>query len=423
MASTQTRYFDPSEMVRGIQQLLVSDNKKVAFLFGDGTQSARRKDRLPHIPAASEIIQIIETVISQNRRLAPAFADIKTELTSSAYGFTVETLLANIDDKIRMIGNQTLNNLNKDDFLELSSTVKGALWEAVSVHRRIRPSDTKQIVHYDFAKWVKNADKKQAVEVFTTNYDYLFEIGLEEMEVPYYDGFSGSYRPFFNPASLTDMNYLKQQTKIWKINGSLGLGEMTTEDGALKIIRSGSESDEAPNLLIYSSAQKYSNSKRTPYSAYLDRLYYFVKQNDAVLFICGYSFNDERINERILSAINVSSTSHVYVFADDIGGDENSESYTNRAAQIALSNRRITVMGAKNSIIGCARGAWRLKREPDSRDSEGVKTFFDYFPPSANITEKGETKTWTGEGEFKLHEFTHFVDFLKNTIPKNEWEA
>lgn len=33
---------DPSEYIRGLQQLLISDKKKIGFLFGAGTSSAKK---------------------------------------------------------------------------------------------------------------------------------------------------------------------------------------------------------------------------------------------------------------------------------------------------------------------------------------------------------------------------------------------
>lgn len=40
--------FDPSEYIKGIQQLLISDKKRIAFLFGAGTSLAKkmRKQRM-----------------------------------------------------------------------------------------------------------------------------------------------------------------------------------------------------------------------------------------------------------------------------------------------------------------------------------------------------------------------------------------
>jgi hypothetical protein len=420
------RDFDPSETVRGIQQLLVSDKKKIAFLFGAGTSFARRNEDAPYIPAVKEMTEMIEEKKKKKEIYKTAIAEIKAEFSADFIEFNIENILSNIEDKIRIIGNGKLNNLNKNDLEGLAKFIREEIREIVSVHKKFKENNVQFLVQYDFAKWVKNADRKYAIEIFTTNYDYLFEIGLEEVGVPYYDGFTGGYMPFFNPSSLEGMDYLPQQTKLWKIHGSLGLHEIVTSK-THKIIRKSSDSED---LLIYPSTLKYSNSKKMPYVAFIDRLNDFLKQDDAVLFVCGYSFGDEHINERILSALNTNSTSHVFVFYYDIVRDKEGKKYLltkdSKLAQIALNNKRISVLGARNAIIGFTYGKWKLKREPDKSDTLNVQWYFDEDAPintDAKITvEQKENEEWTGEGELVLPDFNRFVGFLKNMIPKNEWE-
>lgn len=46
---------DPSEYIRGLQQLLVSDKKKIAFLFGAGTSLAKKNEDSKNIPAIDKM--------------------------------------------------------------------------------------------------------------------------------------------------------------------------------------------------------------------------------------------------------------------------------------------------------------------------------------------------------------------------------
>ncbi|MCL2147262.1 MAG: SIR2 family protein [Synergistaceae bacterium] len=423
MSEGTSLYFDPSETVRGIQQLLVSDKKKIAFFFGAGTSFAGRTKGLPYVPAIAEMTEKVETEI--DRKYTSALADIKAELANTPIGFNVETLLSNIEDKIRIIGLGTLNNLKKNDFVEFENHIKDIIRQKVSIHEGFDENTTKQLVQHDFAKWIKAADRKHAVEIFTTNYDYLIEIGLESLDVPYYDGFTGSYEPFFNATSLEDMDYLPRQTKLWKIHGSLGLHESKLNYGN-KIIRKNSDSEV---LLVYPSMLKYSNSKKMPYAAYMDRLYSFLKQDDAVLFICGYSFGDEHINERIFSALSTNSTSHVFAFYYDVVKENDGKKYMltedSKLVQIATENRRVSVLGMRNAVLGARRGTWKLKREPDKNDTLNVALYFDEDAPFNDIGmsyEKKGDEFWTGEGEFSLPDFVRFVIFLKEMIHDNEWE-
>ena len=418
-------YFDPSETVRGIRQLLISDKKKIAFLFGAGTSFSGRIKNLPYVPAIAEMTGKVEAEIEKDKEYISALAEIKTELVATPGGFNIETLLSNIEDKIRVIGSGMLNNLNKSGFEKFEKLIKNIIRQEVSIHTGFDECIIRQLVQYDFAKWVKAADRKYAVEVFTTNYDYLFEVGLESLDVPYYDGFTGSYEPFFNATSLEEPDHLPRQTKLWKIHGSLGLHESKSANGD-KIIRKNSDSDV---LLIYPSMLKYSNSKKMPYAAYMDRLYNFLRQDDAVLFVCGYSFGDEHINERILSALSANSTSYVYVFYYDAVKEEAGKMYTLtedcKLAQLAAANRRISILGMRNAILGSKHGTWKLKREPDKNDTVNVALYFDEDAPYNDVEMNHEQKgdeLWTGEGEFCLPDFSRFVEFLKEMIPHTERE-
>jgi flavodoxin len=422
----EMRFFDPSETVRGIQQVLVSDKKKIAFLFGAGTSLARRNNDAPFVPAVAKLTELVEAEISKTEELKDALDEIKDQQIKAQIDYNVETLLTNVEDKIRIIGGGSLNGLNKAEFENLAEIIRKQIRDIVSVHTKIKPGQESLLVQYDFAKWIKSADRKFAVEIFTTNYDYLIELGLEALDVPYYDGFTGGYMPFFNADSLEDVTFLPRQTKLWKIHGSLGLHEVEV-DSKKKIVRKGSDSKD---LLIYPSSFKYSNSKKLPYAAFMDRLNDFLKQDDAVLFVCGYSFGDEHINERILSALNTNSTSHVFVLFYDIEGDGNNKKYTLtkdcKLSRIASGNRRISVLGMRNAVIGSAFGTWKLKRKPDIDTTLTAQKFYKEDEPAddAGATADGQQAktTWTGEGELTLPGFARFVDFLKNMIPKNEWE-
>jgi len=48
-----------------------------------------------------------------------------------------------------------------------------------------------------FASWAAQANYDQPLELFTINYDLLLETALEELGVPYFDGFIGSLRARF----------------------------------------------------------------------------------------------------------------------------------------------------------------------------------------------------------------------------------
>lgn len=405
---------DPSEYIRGLQQLLVSDKKKVAFLFGAGTSLAKKNKTSKVIPAISKMTQDIEEKLSNAILYKNAIAEIKDEIKEGEYN--VESLLSNLEQKKQIIGNGTLNGLTVTNFENLIKEIKNQIREAVSIHENI---ELDNVIQVDFAEWIEKADRKYPIEIFTTNYDYLFELGLEHKNIPYYDGFTGSLRPFFNSDSVDDLCFLPNQTKLWKIHGSLG---WHYDKETKKIWRKDSDSED---ILIYPSTLKYNDSKKQPYTALGDRLSRFLKQPDTILIICGYSFGDEHINEIILAALKSNTAAHVYVLYYDIQCENNKRigyalTEDSMLAKLAIGNSKMSVFGCRNSVIGCQYGQWKLKREPDKEDTININLYFDEDAPNSpfeekNKEEKGEEK-WTGEGNLKIPDFKCFVDFLQSMI-------
>jgi len=424
--------FDPSEIVRGIQQLLVSDKKKIAFLFGAGTSLAKMQESSPSIPAIGKMTELVLAHLKENadsgEKYKIALVEIDEELKQQGQSLNIETLLSNVEEKIRIIGKGTLNNLTKEEFDTIGEKIREKIQEIVSVHRDISGKEG-TLIQYDFAKWVCNADRKFAVEIFTTNYDYLFEIGLEANGVPYFDGFTGSYKPFFNADALEDVDYLPKQTKLWKIHGSLGLHK---DNASGRIIRMSSDKDD---LLIYPSSLKYNDSKKQLYSAFMDRLNLFLKQDDAVLFVCGYSFGDEHINERILSALQTNTTAHVFVMNYDIAwnkdenGEDKSTSVFNadcNLGKLASRNRKISVLATRAAIIGGQYGEWKIRPDIAPDDPLSPASYFKEDIEYEKDPETGvptEKQIKTCRGELLLPSFVSFVELLKSMIPKNEWEG
>lgn len=414
---------DPSEYVRGLQQLLISDKKKIAFLFGAGTSLAKKNEKSEIVPAIGKMTSLIEEELNKTEKYKLAIEEIKLEIEGNKKGYTIETLLSNLEQKKEIIGNGELNNLKKIDIENLIKQIKKEIRKIVSIHKNIlKGNNIENLIHVDFTEWIERAERKYPIEIFTTNYDYLFELGLESNNTPYYDGFTGSYQPFFNPESIEDLSFLPNQTKLWKIHGSLG---WHLDDASNNVWRKDSDSED---ILIYPSITKYNNSKKQPYIALMDRLTNFLKQPDTVLITCGYSFGDEHINERILTALHSNTSAHVIALYYDIkwkDGNKVGCSLTedSKIRDLATSNRKISIYGCRNAIIGCQIGDWQLKREPDKEDTITVSTYFDEdaFDGEEEIKkEKKGEEIWTGKGELLLPDFCQFVNFLKSMIFQNE---
>ncbi len=419
---------DPSEYIRGIQQILISDKKRIGFLFGAGSSLAQNKNKTSlTVPAIGKMTtEIVMKVGQLEFKYQIALDEIKLELGEK--NFNIETILSNLELKSSFIGAGTLNSLQKSDFENLIIEIKKNVREMVSVHKvsyskiatreilynLVAKEIVCDLVHSDFSNWIGQAERKYPIEIFTTNYDFLFELGLENKEVPYYDGFCGSLRPFFNPESVEDFSFLANQTKLWKIHGSLGWHfDKDTE----KILRVSPDDDD---ILIYPSNLKYKDSKKQPYESLLDRLSNFLKQDDSILITCGYSWGDEHINSRIISALKTPTTSHVIGLIYD---KPEPFKVNSCIAKLGLENSKISLYGSRNAVIGCNFGEWVLKSEPSKDDTIQLNTYFDEDAYSSDVDElkkevKGE-EVWTGKGEFILPDFSKLVKFLNEMISDN----
>lgn len=416
------KYHDPREFIRGIQQILINNTIRIGFLFGAGASMAapltdkdgknikgEKGKTLPLIPGVWEMTeQILESVTDKKHK--KALGVIKEELEDAEIDekkkpnvFMLENIISAIDQKLRVIGQGTLCGLNKDELKELRGLFQQKIKSLVSVHNNENINIEKSTrLHKDFARWIKYADRKSAIEVFTTNYDYLLELGFETQKLPYFDGFVGGYKPFFDSISVENDQLIPQWTRIWKLHGSLGWGYDKEEK---RIIRSREINDD--EIVIYPSLLKYDDSRKQPYSSYIERLSSFLKKDDGVLFICGYSFGDEHINDTIINALAQSRSTTVIALVFDKKLDLESI-----PVRIGLNSNKFIICGNKSALIGGVFGRWLLKREPAKDDFEFIDQFFDRDAPIPE-SEKGkgdeiEKKT----GELKLVDFSQFVQFL-----------
>lgn len=447
---------NPSEYIKGLQQLLISDKKRISFLFGAGSSMAWKDDYSLTVPSVHPLTNDIVNSLSEIPAYKILFDDLKEELEDK---FNIETILSNLEQKIGVVGKGDLNGLDKAGFNTLIEIYKEKIQEKISIHNEFDYKKAESMVQVDFARWIGQVDRKFPIEIFTTNYDYLFELGLEYCNVPYYDGFSGSYKPFFNSESIEDMNFLPNQTKLWKVHGSLG---WQLEESTNKIIRTQSSGKD---ILIYPSILKYNNSKKQPYEGLMDRLSNFLKSDDSILIACGYSFGDEHINARIETALKTNTTAHVvFLYYDKYEVNPTIKFKLNKNSSVsnfsstsdntlfnlvtgkmygtwaikknykyrlgendsiykaAIDNTKMSVYGMRGAVIGGKYGEWKLKNEPDKDASVNIDLYFDEeFDDSKELgVQEIGSETWSGKGEFTITDFSKLVNFLSSLMTINE---
>jgi len=389
MSDPMAIYHDPREHIRGLQQLLISDTKRIGFLFGAGTSMAL-KEGAPESSVVPGVKAMTNEIIAALKGTAfeKAIESICAEVTEQYGQALIEYILSNIVQKEEAVGKEKLCGLSKDELGQLRKNIECQICNIVSVHKKA-DEFMRTLIHCDYAQWIAQATRKFGVEIFTTNYDYLLELGLEYHGVPYFDGFVGSFKPFFYPSSVEDLTYLPQQTKLWKLHGSLG---WDTYEALGRIVRR--DTDDT-TIIVFPCMSKYEASKKQPYTSFMDRLYAFIKAEDGILITCGYSFGDNHINNVILNGLERTSTSHV------IGLVYDEFDAKSPIVSLARSQTRLSVYGKTKAVIGGNFGEWQLR--PGISINEPTMNL--YFIP--DISDKD-----SGKGEFILPDFSPFVRFL-----------
>jgi hypothetical protein len=390
--------YDPREFIRGFQQVLTSNTKKIAFLAGAGT-SMSIKDLVkstPLIPGVEDMTNMIE--LSLASPFKEAFKAIKSEILSDDEKPQIENILSRVRLKAQVAGSDVLCGLNKTQLNDFEKLICRKIKEIVSPNIGSIP-DNSNFPHQIFARWINHASRHVPIEIFTTNYDYLFEIAFEREKIAYFDGFTGSHQPFFNAALVEENNLPPNWIRLWKVHGSLG---WRLDQQTKRIIRDRGEDNE---IMVYPSLLKYDDSRKQPYVSFIDRLSLFLREDDSVLIVCGYSFGDQHLNDTIMNALTRSRTSQVFVlnFLNILESDE----------IVRLGNRdpSLTIFAPNAAVIGGTYGKWALQREPSKADTLQVDTYFDEdaFPPPDDLT---KSAVWKGTGKLKLGNFMDFVSFL-----------
>lgn len=152
--------------------------------------------------------------------------------------------------------------------------------------------------------------------IFTTNYDLLSETALDRLGMPYCNGFSGTIERRFNPTTyryalaeqldLTSRKWAAVDSFIYlcKLHGSINWIE---EGGSLFPIREVPTvaAAKGSRVMIYPTPMKQNASFGSPYSDLFREFQGRIVRDQSVLFVVGYSFSDEHVNNLIFQALTI----------------------------------------------------------------------------------------------------------------------
>lgn len=382
-------------VIREIQELKnqLSYSKNIGFFFGAGTSTALG------IPNISDLTNSIEK--SLNGDLLKNFKIIKKDLetTFPDRKINIEDIL-NQTRRIREITGEKEEKkyleINGKSAKELDVNICKKIYEIIS-EKEIEANLQNTM---KFLAWLNMQNRDFSKEIYTSNYDMIIEKSLEKIQIPYFDGFVGSYEPFFLPESVDkfvkNFDLTKSWIRLWKIHGSLSWFWKKDDDAkTFKIVRIGkidnivNDNDE---IVIYPSREKYDSSRKQPFIAYFDRLKNYLSEGELLFIISGYSFSDQHINEIIFNSLRQNNRLFIIVFSY-------SDPSVEDLYKLSSSFLNISAFGPNKAIINGELKEWIFTKD----ENENYDSYWD-----------------EDKAELIIGDFNKLVDFFITNSGKKE---
>ncbi len=378
------------DVVKEIKELKnqLAYSKNIGFFFGAGTSCALK------IPNIAMLTAGIEKNLTGDH--LKNFKIVRDNLKATlGKDVNIEEILNHIR-RIREITNEKPNQ----DFIKVTGEAAKNLDKEIcnQIYNIIEEAEGRADLTNPrkFFAWLNILNHEYSKEVFTTNYDLIIEKSLEQSQIPYFDGFVGSYEPFFWQESIeqstgkTDMT--RNWIRLWKIHGSLSwFWKEDKKDNSQKIIRVG-KFDNAiatgKELVIYPSKEKYDSSRKQPFISYFDRLKSFLSCGELLFIFAGFSFSDQHINEIIFNCLRQNNRLFCIVLCFTDKEVENLHTLTKS------SYMNLNVFGPKKAIVNGSLGDWTFDKTT-LKDTEKFDTYWD-----------------AGKKELILGDFNQLVNFL-----------
>lgn len=259
----------------------------------------------------------------------------------------------NIEDQIRtandlLRGLKILKKFEDADILEkdLAEIIKNFAQSILNTERAIAVVDEENrneafavLVNF-ILSFASRTGNRERLNIFTTNYDRLIEVGAELAGIHLMDRFVGTMMPIFRSSRLNldlhynppgirgEPRYLEGVARISKLHGSIdwvqNKGDIRriglpfgAEDITPYLQAPGLYGADALKLMIYPNSAKDRETAEYPYVELFRDFAASICRPNSALVTYGYGFGDEHINRVIQDMLTIPSTHLVIISYDD----------------------------------------------------------------------------------------------------------
>ena len=354
---------DAAQQARNLRQVLQDDKQRIGCFLGAGCPLGIYDEAgiksVVLIPAVVELTKRVASGLNVSDAAPGATSKFKANWDAlcaeckpdDGQDPTVEDVLTELRTLANRRGSTEILGMSKKDLVDLDDEV----CVLISLEMR-KPLPSYRNSYNRFASWIGGVYRDSPAEIFTPNYDLLFEQALEQHPLPHFDGFVGSREPWFDLASIEHDLIPIRWTRLWKLHGSINWEkkeETVNGNKVTRVIRVSREA-AAGKVMIFPSHLKYNQSRRMPYLAMLDRLRAFFHGNDAPrLVVCGYSFLDDHLNEVLLDGLRGNRNAQCFALMYS-GLDKHP-----RVVEYAEKQSNLTVLAWNGAVVGTRVGGYR----------------------------------------------------------------
>lgn len=305
-----------------IQELF--NMKNICFLFGAGTSNGA-------IPIMSELFKQVKIKLdlAGNEILKTYFEKLKPEQINN----NLEEVLGLLySERNYLKATLTEEELKENPCVLLIKLIEEVIFESINIDINATGNEKVLNTYKAFYQKVTLRNKDLArVNVFTTNNDLFNEYAMDSLNINYINGFSGGLTKFFNPGlfnytfskrmdtSIEKFEPVENMVYLYKLHGSVNWIEDKNDANTffkIKEIPYSAGNSNAHTALVYPAPTKQNKSLGSPYVEMFREFQKKLLEQHTVLFVIGYSFSDEHINNIIYQALAINSTINVVVFGN-----------------------------------------------------------------------------------------------------------
>ena len=222
-------------------------------------------------------------------------------------------------------------NIVNHEFIDDKKEIDNEIENKISLVKKFLLEEVKQglgsnkvkELYKSFYSRISQRNRRNPINIYTTNYDLFNEMALDELGFPYNNGFMGTYKRKFSTKAynyiyVENMNLNKSYWErvpsfynIIKLHGSVSW--IKKEEEIVEQDYQTIKCDQS--LMIYPTPLKDRTTLMVPYSDMFRIMENQLIKKNSTLVVMGYSFSDEHINRIILNALSVQSF-NLFIFGN-----------------------------------------------------------------------------------------------------------